>query len=118
MNGKFILYITRLPLTLIKKLNNSYKGVFISSYLDSYTEEYINDNYSISQRLMKFGIPCYQIHASGHVMPHDLYNFIIDVKPTILIPIHTERAEFFNNLFRNLEIEVLIPAKYEKISIN
>lgn len=118
LNGKFMLYITRLPLKLIKKLNSKYRGVFISSYLDHYTEEYIDDNYSISRKLMEFGIPSYQIHASGHVMPHDLYKFIINVKPNKLVPIHTENPQFFKKLFKDSEIEVLIPRKYGKIEIN
>ena len=118
LDEKFILYITRLPIRLIKKLNDKFKGVFISSYLDPYTEEYIDDNYSISRKLMDFGIPSYQIHASGHVMPHDLFKFVKNINPKILIPIHTENPKFFNGLFKNSEIEILIPMKYEKIQFN
>ena len=117
LNGKFMLYITRVPLNLIKKLSNKYRGVFISSYLDYYTEEFIDDNYSISRKLMEFGIPSYQIHASGHVMPHDLYQFITNINPKRLIPIHTENPQFFNELFKNSEIEVIIPLKYGKVKL-
>lgn len=118
LNKKFLLYLTRLPIKLIEKLNKKFKGVFISSYLDPYTEEYVDDNHSISRKLMQLGIPSYQIHASGHIMPHDLYKFIINVNPTTLIPIHTEYPHFFESLLENSEIKVLIPEKYRKIQLN
>ena len=98
-------------------LNFNLKGLFISSMIDPYAEEFWDNTKSIKCRLEQFGIPSYRIHASGHATPHDLINFIEEVKPEILIPIHTEHPEFFESLFRNSNIKVILPEKNKPISV-
>jgi ribonuclease J len=39
----------------------------------------------------------YQIHASGHANGKELQEFIENIKPKILIPIHTTRPDLFRN---------------------
>ncbi|MHA1933164.1 MAG: MBL fold metallo-hydrolase RNA specificity domain-containing protein, partial [Promethearchaeota archaeon] len=49
--------------------------------------------------------------ASGHATPHEIINLIEEIKPKFLIPIHTEHPKFFEKLFQNSEIEVILPTK-------
>jgi len=98
-------------------LNFNLKGLFISSTIDPYAEEFFDNTKTIKCRLEQFGIPSYRIHASGHATPHDLINFIEEILPEILIPIHTEHPEFFESIFRNSNIKVISPKKNQSIII-
>jgi len=55
----------------------------------------------------------YQIHASGHASGKELQEFIYQVKPKILILIHTLKPK----LFRNVTGIVKIPEVYTSIQI-
>ena len=115
---QFLFYITSVPKDIIKKINPNLKGAFISSSIDPYTEEYIDNNRTLTRYFRQQGIPSYKVHASGHAMPHHLINFINSVNPKYLIPIHTEHTYFFKTFFKNSEIEVLVPDKNDEIDLN
>ena len=108
LDGGYILYMTHLFKDLKDNLNFDLNGVFISSSVDPYTEEFYDNTKSIQRQLGEYGIPSYRVHASGHATPHDLINFINEVKPEYLIPIHTEHPEFFEKMFKNSEITVKV----------
>ncbi|MFW9950423.1 MAG: hypothetical protein ACFFKA_09915, partial [Candidatus Thorarchaeota archaeon] len=86
--------------------------------IDPYTEEYIDNNRTLTNYFRQHGIPSYRVHASGHAMPHHLINFINSINPECLIPIHTQHPHFFKTFFKTSEIKVIIPAKNEKIDFN
>jgi ribonuclease J len=44
----------------------------------------------------------HEIHTSGHAVREDLQRFAAALKPTRLIPMHTEKAEDYENLFENV----------------
>ncbi len=95
LEGKFLVYITRLDDGLMRSLDFTKRGLFISSSIDPYSEEFFDNTNTIRKQLEPYGIPSYRVHASGHATPHDIINFIEEVKPKYLIPIHTEHPEFF-----------------------
>ncbi|MHA1491750.1 MAG: MBL fold metallo-hydrolase [Promethearchaeota archaeon] len=109
LKGKFFLYITYLSNFLIDKLNPNLKGIFISSSIDPYAEEFYDNTKRIINILKDLGIPSYRIHASGHAMPHDLIKFVKEIAPQNLIPIHTEHPNFFKKLFNGSDINVIVP---------
>ena len=115
----FFLYITSLSYyNLIKKyLPPDMKGVFISSNVDPYAEEYRMHKRTISNDLLKIGVPSYRIHASAHAKPHDIIRFVDEINPENLIPIHTEHAEFFQKLFLDLKMKVVLPVPFIPIEI-
>ncbi|MFX0075342.1 MAG: MBL fold metallo-hydrolase [Candidatus Hermodarchaeota archaeon] len=117
LQSQFFFYITHLQKNIIEKINPNLKGAFISSSLDPYTEEYIDNNRTLSHYFLQHGIPSYRVHASGHAMPHHLINFINSVNPEYLVPVHTEHPNFFMNLFDNSEIKVVIPIKNDKLDL-
>ncbi|MFX1470677.1 MAG: MBL fold metallo-hydrolase [Promethearchaeota archaeon] len=111
LKDKFFIYITRLDERLMRNLDFTKRGLFISSSIDPYSEEFFDNTNTIRHRLVPFGIPSYRIHASGHATPHDIINFIEEVKPKYLIPIHTEHPEFFQKLFQDSDIQVILSDK-------
>ena len=115
LEGKFLIYITRLHNGLIRNLDFSKRGLFISSSVDPYSEEFYDNTNNIRNRLKPYGIPSYRVHASGHATPHDIINFIEEIKPKFLIPIHTENPDFFEKLFQSSDIKVLLPNKNDSI---
>jgi hypothetical protein len=115
LDKHYFIYITHLPDFLLKNLNHDLNGLFISSNIDPYVEEFYDSTNKISRILLEKGIPTYRIHASGHATSHDIINFINDIKPQYLIPIHTEYTKVFEKFFQNSEIEVKIPELNEKI---
>jgi ribonuclease J len=118
LKSQFFFYITSLQKDVIKKINPNLKGAFISSSIDPYTEEYIDNNRTLTRYFRQLGIPSYRVHASGHAMPHHLINFINSVNPEFLIPVHTEHPHFFKTFFEKSEIEVIVPEKNDKFDLN
>ena len=118
LERQFLFYITSVPRDIIKKINPNLKGAFISSSIDPYTEEYIDNNRTLTRYFRQQGIPSYKVHASGHAMPHHLINFINLVNPVNLIPVHTEHPHFFKTFFKNSDIEVIVLNKNEKFNLN
>ncbi len=115
MKGKFLVYITSLHEGLMRNLDFARRGLFISSSIDPYSEEFFDNTNTIRKRLEPYGIPSYRVHASGHATPHDIINFIDEIKPKYLIPIHTEHPEFFRKLFQSSDIQVILPNKNQSI---
>jgi len=118
LKNQFFFYITSLHKDIIEKINPNLKGAFISSSIDPYTEEYIDNNRTLTRYFRQLGIPSYKVHASGHAMPHHLINFIKSVNPEYLIPVHTEHPHFFKKFFRTSEINVIVPVINEKIDLD
>lgn len=109
LEKNYFIYITHLYDDLMDNLNLKLKGLFISSSIDPYVEEFYDNTNTICNKLLDIGIPAYRIHASGHATSHDLINFIYEVNPKYVIPIHTEHTMFFERFFQNSNIKVLIP---------
>jgi ribonuclease J len=109
LDGKFFLYITHLHEQILNNLNYNLRGLFISSSIDPYAEEFLENSGSIAGTLREFGIPSYRVQASGHAPAHDLINFIERISPKVLIPIHTEYPSMFKKLFKNCGIRVVSP---------
>jgi len=59
--------------------------------------------------------PC--LHASGHAGGDELAEFVRSVKPEILIPIHTEHPEWWDETLRGNGIEVRKPEIGKSIPI-
>lgn len=120
LNGSFFLYITSIyDYDIIKNyLPKNLRGVFISSNVDPYAEEYRMDKRFISTDLLDIGVPSYRVHASGHAKPHDIIRFVSEIDPLKLIPIHTEHPEFFRKLFREERTEVILPVRSVPIEIS
>ena len=117
LDRKFFYYITTSPKDVLNKFNPNLNGVYLSSSLDPYTEEFIDNHKTLRYFFNKHGIPSYRIHASGHIMPHHLINFINKVSPEYLIPVHTDYPKFFTQYFKKSPINVVLPNRYESVDL-
>jgi len=113
--GKFFVYITHLNNILKNNLDFSRRGLFISSSIDPYSEEFFDNTHTIRKELESYGIPAYRVQASGHATPHDIINLIEEIKPKFLIPIHTEHPKYFGKIFQGSDIRVILPSKNQPI---
>jgi ribonuclease J len=66
--------------------------------------------------LNHFGLPMYQIHSSGHMMPTELRETIGQVKPKRLLPIHTEQPELYRLFVKDIT-EVETPTKGSTVNL-
>jgi ribonuclease J len=45
-------------------------------------------------------------HSSGHLSEHDIIKIVDEIQPKFLLPVHTEKTEFFKNKFGDIFVEV------------
>jgi ribonuclease J len=57
------------------------------------------------------------LHASGHASGPDLLRVAWEIQPEILIPVHSEKPEFYVDNLADSGIRVILPAEYETIEI-
>ncbi|MEM3538291.1 MAG: MBL fold metallo-hydrolase [Nitrososphaerales archaeon] len=85
-------------------------SLYIQSISEHISEEEEYDEERFINSLALHGLIVYRLHSSGHANPLDLIKFVNEVKPKMLIPIHTEHPEAFHELFKDIT-NVVIPEK-------
>ena len=88
---------------------------FIHSSSEPVNEEGEVEFNKLLNWLDHFGLPLYQIHCSGHIMPNEMKDIVSQIQPKRLYPIHTEHPELFAR-FLGGYVEVKLPSK-EPITI-
>jgi ribonuclease J len=68
---------------------------FIHSASEPVNEEGEIEFTKLLNWLDHFGLPLYQIHCSGHIMPNELKEVTSQIQPKKIHPIHTEHPELF-----------------------
>jgi ribonuclease J len=91
-------------------------SLYIQSVSEHVSEEEEYDEERFINSLALHGLMVYRLHSSGHAAPLDLMGFIYEVRPKMLIPIHTEHPEAFYELFKDIT-NVIIPEKDLPIAI-
>ncbi len=102
-------------------------GLYIYSASEVYSEEQAMDvrrlhNWLDAFNFQKIGLPVevgngkWEVpedqsgfHASGHASGKDILDMIKEINPKILIPVHTERPQFFSEKLKGTGIDVRIP---------
>ncbi|MEM3587141.1 MAG: MBL fold metallo-hydrolase RNA specificity domain-containing protein, partial [Candidatus Jordarchaeaceae archaeon] len=113
---KIIYIMSQFDLNDIIEIRPEAGSVYIYSSSEPFTEEGEMDFERLKNWLACYGLPLYQIHASGHVMPHQLAEVIRRVSPKKLIPVHTEYPETFKKYFgKNIDVE--LPTKNQTMKL-
>ena len=91
-------------------------GCYIYSSSEPFNEESEIEFDRFSNWLDHFALPMYHIHASGHIMPLALRRMLEEIKPKIIIPIHTEHANMFAKWCSDIS-EFIIAEKAKPIEL-
>lgn len=116
IQNKVIYILSQFDLNDLVDIKPEAGGVYIYSSSEPFTEEGEIDFERLKNWLASFGLPLYQIHASGHIMPHELREVFKELKPKKLIPVHTDYPETFKKYFEKT-IEVTLPTKNQIMKI-
>ncbi len=84
-------------------------SIFVLSQSEPFDEEGEIQHEKLLNWCEYYGLPMYQVHASGHVMPHQLKESIEKIGPEKVLPVHTERPELFKRYMDDLDTEIVLP---------
>jgi ribonuclease J len=102
MQNKMILASTSYDMNEVLDIQPGPGGAFINSSSEPFNEEMEMDHERFINWLNHFGLPMYQIHSSGHMMPTELREAISQIAPRRLLPIHTEQPELYRLFVKDL----------------
>lgn len=100
--GKVILAATSYDMNELLDIRPGPAGAFINSSSEPFNEEMEIDHERFVNWLNYFGLPMYQIHSSGHMMPTELREVVTKIAPSRLVPIHTEQPRLFELFMKDL----------------
>ncbi len=102
MQDKVILASSSYDMNEVLEIHPGPGGAFINSSSEPFNEEMEMDHERFINWLNHFGLPMYQIHSSGHMMPTELREAIGEIAPKRLLPIHTEQPELYRLFVKDL----------------
>jgi ribonuclease J len=120
--GKYLLHLDYYELNELIDLRPPPDSVYISAVSEPFNLEMELDEERLTNWLRKFGVnppdckPRY-VHASGHASGPELIDFVKSVRPKMLIPIHTQRPDIFEQELAGTGIAVHVPRVGEAIPI-
>ncbi|MFQ6129153.1 MAG: MBL fold metallo-hydrolase [Thermoplasmata archaeon] len=113
---KAILIATIYDMNEMAKVSPEPGSTYILSSSEPFDEEMEIQYERLLNWLDYYGLPLYQVHASGHATPHELKSAIEAISPKTVVPIHTQRPELFKRFVEDLRVDVRIPS--EKVPID
>jgi len=84
-------------------------SVFLFSASEPFNEEMEEDFSRLRNWLGHFGVPLYNVHSSGHMMPIDIRSAVSQMNPRKLIPIHTQSQGFYKTFLHDVVSEIVEP---------
>jgi len=102
MQDKVILVSTSYDMNELLDIRPGPGGAFINSTSEPFNEEMELDHERFVNWLDHLGLPLYQVHSSGHMMPTELRETVGKVGPKRLVPIHTEQPGLFGRFVGDL----------------
>jgi len=117
MQEKIILVASLYDMNEVAEIKPEAGSSYILSQSEPFSEEMEISYEKLLNWLSYFGIPLYQVHASGHATPHEIKHVIDEVSPKKVIPIHTERPELFKGFISDLGVEVIVPYEGGRVEL-
>ncbi len=114
--SKYVYYLSPFSMQNLIDIKPIEGSIRIRSTCEPFDDEMELDEERVIRWFNHFGITdksTYQIHCSGHASYTDLKWMIKEIRPEIIIPIHTLEPHKFKELGK----KVIIPKKDEKIEI-
>jgi len=110
--GRFLLVCSFSDMGELVEIRPEAGSNFILSTSEPFNEEREIEFDKFMNWLDHFGLPMYQIHSSGHVMPNELKRMISEIRPRCVLPIHTEHPALFARFMQKIA-KIELPKKLE-----
>jgi len=111
---KYVLFMNYFQFNNLVDIMPVETSIHIRSICEPFNDEMRLDEKRVDNWLKKFSLyPQYKIHASGHASGPHLFNMVKEISPKLLIPIHTEQPELYEEVHNN----VLIVEKNKKYNL-
>ena len=132
--GDFVLCFSFWDLNELPSIQPRAGSLYVFSSSEPHNEEPEMDFWRLHHWLERFqlrayGLPLYRngkweipeeekgLHASGHACGPDLLRIAREISPEVLIPVHSEKPEFYVDNLRDSGINVILPAEYGSVDI-
>ncbi len=99
------------------KIKPSPGSTYILSQSEPFNEEMEIDHAKLLNWLDLYGLPLFNVHASGHATANELKQIISEVKPKKVCLIHTERPKLYEKFIEDLHVETIVPQEGKEIQI-
>ncbi len=108
-SNEYILYTSNGPQTLLqfKPENSGIPGTYIYGKAEPFNEEMLFSFERLRNWLTLCGLGIDYAHTSGHCFRDELFEFIEEVEPDVLFPIHTEHPGEFLELGKRMRVEIV-----------
>ncbi len=103
---RFVMCVRTTMLNYLKSLSekmNFKDGILIYSFWSGYREN--DDMKEFLSECEKMGLFIETLHTSGHADENTIRRLIERVKPTVIIPVHTENAQRFEEIASDIIVE-------------
>ena len=132
--GDFILCFSFWDLNELPSIQPRAGSLYVFSSSEPHNEEQEMDFRRLHSwlerfQLQAFGLPVERngkweipeeekgLHASGHACGPDLLRVAREIKPEVLIPVHSEKPEFYVDNLSDSGIDVILPTEYGTVEI-
>jgi len=132
--GDFILCFSFWDLNELPSIQPWPGSLYVFSSSEPHNEEQEMDFWRLHHwlerfQLRAFGLPVQRngeweipeeekgLHASGHACGPDLLRIAREIKPEVLIPVHSEKPEFYVDNLSDSGINVILPTEYGTVEI-
>jgi ribonuclease J len=102
-----IIHLTFFDINELVDIAPSPGTTYIHSASEPHNEEQIIDEQRLNNWLDYFQVKKHHYHASGHASGPDIRKIVERVKPKLLMPIHTEKPEIFEQFHGNIKMPSL-----------
>lgn len=86
---------------------------YILSASEPFNEEMEIDFNRLLSWLEYYGLPQYHVHVSGHITPLHLREFLEEVRPKRIFPIHGEHPRLLSRFLSDLDSKIILPERGE-----
>ncbi len=90
---------------------------YVLSTSEPFNEEMEIDYERMINWMSYYGLPQYQVHVSGHIMPLQLRRVLEQVRAKRVFPVHTERAQLFSKFMREIKSKITLIEKKKEYKI-
>jgi len=104
-----IIHLTFFDINELVDIDPSPNVAYIHSASEPHNEEQVIDEQRLNNWLDYFHVKKYHYHASGHASGTDIRRLVEQVKPKLLMPIHTEHEDLFKQFHDNVKMPSLEP---------